>query len=106
MGVVSVHVLPQRAVGDLRGTHSRAAFGTSTPAVRAFCTQEWVMSMSSPSRKKGSDPDVLGPRLAAGLAGHLPQRLPHLSWDADRIADHQRRRLRALLAHAVERSPF
>src|SRR3954464_3368170 len=106
MGVVSVHVLPQRAVGDLRGTHSRAAFGTSTPAVRAFCTQECVMSMSSPSTTTASDLDVLRTRLAEGLAGHLPQHLQRLSWDADRLADHQRRRLRALLAHAIERSPF
>ena len=106
MGVVSVHVLPQRAVDDLRGTHSRAAFGTSTPAVRAFCTQGWVMSMSSPSTTTASDLDVLRTRLAEGLAGHLPQHLQRLSWDADRIADHQRQRLRSLLAHAVERSPF
>src|SRR3954452_16661086 len=106
MGVVSVHVLPWPAVGDLRGTHSRAAFGTSTPAVRAVCTQEWVMSMSSPSTTTASDLDVLRTRLAAVLAGHLPQHLQRLSWDADRLADHQRRRLRALLAHAIERSPF
>src|SRR4051794_33347848 len=64
------------------------------------------MSMSSPSTTTASDLDVLRTRLAAGLAGHLPQHLPRLSWDTDRIADHQRRRLRALLAHAVERSPF
>src|SRR3954452_15844582 len=64
------------------------------------------MSMSSPSTTAASDLDVLRTRLAEALAGHLPQPLPRLSWDADRIADHQRQRLRALLAHAVERSPF
>ena len=64
------------------------------------------MSMSSPSTATASDLDVLRTRLAEGLAGHLPIHLQRLSWDADRLADHQRRRLRALLAHAVERSPF
>ena len=64
------------------------------------------MSMSSPSTTTASDLDVLRTRLAEGLAGHLPQHLQRLSWDADRLADHQRQRLRALLAHAVERSPF
>src|SRR4029079_5132561 len=40
------------------------------------------------------------------LAGCRPKPLQRLSGDADRLADHQRQRLRALLAHAVERSPF
>lgn len=43
-----------------------------------------------------------GEMLAARLADHV-QRLP---WDAERLAAHQRERLRALLAYAIERSPF
>ena len=43
-----------------------------------------------------------GEAFAARLADHI-QRLP---WDAGRLAVHQRERLRALLACAVERSPF
>jgi phenylacetate-CoA ligase len=43
-----------------------------------------------------------GEAFAARLADHI-QRLP---WDAERLAAHQRERLRALLACAVERSPF
>ena len=64
------------------------------------------MSMSSPSTTTASDLDVLRARVAEELAGRLPQHLERLSWDADRLADHQRQRLRALLAHALERSPF
>src|SRR3954451_14328770 len=64
------------------------------------------MSMSSPSTTSASDLDVLRTRLAEGLAGRLPQHLQRLSWDADRLAGHQRPRARALLAHAVGRSPF
>ena len=66
------------------------------------------MSMSSPNTTTASDLDVLRTRLAEGLAGQLPQHLQRLSWDADGLADHQRQRLRVrvLLAHAVERSPF
>jgi len=45
-------------------------------------------------------------RVAAGLAERLPEHLERLGWNPDRLADHQRRRLRRLLAHAIERSPF
>src|SRR5687767_2229291 len=39
------------------------------------------------------------------LAGY-PAQLARLGWDRARIVAHQRARLRALLAYAVERSPF
>src|SRR4051794_40073624 len=80
--------------------------GTSTPSGPRLLHQEWVMSMSSPSTTTASDLDVLRARVAEELAGRLPRHIERLSWDADRLADHQRQRLRVLLAHALERSPF
>jgi phenylacetate-CoA ligase len=40
------------------------------------------------------------------LAGRLPGHIDRLGWDAQQLASHQRDRLRALLACALERSPF
>ena len=40
--------------------------------------------------------------LGVGLADHVAR----LAWTADQLAAHQRSRLRALIAHACERSPF
>jgi phenylacetate-CoA ligase len=50
--------------------------------------------------------EVLRSRVSAALADHLPCHLERLRWDAGRLAGHQRDRLRAVLACAVERSPF
>jgi phenylacetate-CoA ligase len=50
--------------------------------------------------------DALRARFGAALAGHLTHHVERLRWDAELLADHQRDRLRALLACAVQRSPF
>ena len=50
--------------------------------------------------------EVLRSRVSAALADHLPRHLERLRWDADRLAAHQRDRLRAVLGCAIERSPF
>jgi hypothetical protein len=42
----------------------------------------------------------------AALTSKLDAHLPRLGWDADRLAAHQLDCLRALLAHAMEHSPF
>jgi phenylacetate-coenzyme A ligase PaaK-like adenylate-forming protein len=49
---------------------------------------------------------ALQARAASSLARHLKSQVERLGWDADRLAEHQRERLRALLSHAAERSPF
>ncbi|MDD7940559.1 AMP-binding protein [Actinomycetospora lutea] len=45
-------------------------------------------------------------RLQRELLPALPGMIARLAWDRPRIVAHQRDRLRALLAHAVEHSPF
>ena len=45
-------------------------------------------------------------RMSAELTGRLVQYTPRLSWDASELAAWQRERLRVLLAHAAEHSPF
>ena len=45
-------------------------------------------------------------RTQAELAPRLMAQLQRLNWDADRLAGHQTDRLRALLARAIEGSPF
>jgi hypothetical protein len=45
-------------------------------------------------------------RMSAELAWRLGQYTQRLGWDADQLAAHQRDRLRVLLAHAAEHSPF
>ena len=45
-------------------------------------------------------------RVSRGLAAQLPNHLARLTWDGERLAAHQRDRLRALVAHAREHSPF
>jgi phenylacetate-CoA ligase len=54
----------------------------------------------------GTGLEVLQARFSAALAGHLETHLARSGWDAGRLAAHQRDRLRALLASALERSPF
>jgi phenylacetate-CoA ligase len=50
--------------------------------------------------------DALRARYGEAFAARLPAHIQRLSWDAERLAAHQRERLRALLACAVECSPF
>ncbi len=45
-------------------------------------------------------------RMSAELAGRLGQYTQRLGWDAGQLAAHQRDRLRVLLGHAAEHSPF
>ena len=49
---------------------------------------------------------ALQARAASSLARDLDRHVERPGWDADRLADYQRERLRALLSHAAERSPF
>ena len=49
---------------------------------------------------------ALRARVGAELEARMPAHLERLRWPADRLASHQRDRLRALLRHAIERSPF
>ncbi len=49
---------------------------------------------------------ALRARFGQALASRLPEHIGRLGWDARRLADHQREQLRALLACALERSPF
>jgi len=53
-----------------------------------------------------SEVDALRARFGKSLARRLERHIERLSWDPDRLAEHQGERLRALLASAVERSPF
>ena len=50
--------------------------------------------------------DALRARYGEAFAARLPDHIQRLPWDAERLAAHQRDRLRALLACAIERSPF
>jgi phenylacetate-CoA ligase len=45
-------------------------------------------------------------QIQADIFANLPERLDRLRWDSDRLRALQRDRLRALLAYAMERSPF
>ncbi len=49
---------------------------------------------------------ALRARFGEALAARLPEHISRLGWDARQLADHQREQLRALLACALERSPF
>ncbi len=50
--------------------------------------------------------ESLGARVGEALTARLDQHIGRLGWDARRLAEHQREQLRALLATAIERSPF
>jgi phenylacetate-coenzyme A ligase PaaK-like adenylate-forming protein len=50
--------------------------------------------------------ETLRARVGVELEARMPAHLERLQWPADRLASHQRDRLRALLRHAIERSPF
>jgi phenylacetate-CoA ligase len=50
--------------------------------------------------------DMLGARMAAAIGGRMAGHIERLGWSAEQLADGQRARLRALLARAIDRSPF
>jgi phenylacetate-CoA ligase len=54
----------------------------------------------------GTGLDALRARYAEAFRARLGDHIQRLSWDAGRLAAHQRERLRALLACAIEGSPF
>ncbi len=54
----------------------------------------------------GTGLEALQARFSAALGEHLQRHLERPQWDAGRLAAHQRGQLRALLACAIERSPF
>ena len=49
---------------------------------------------------------ALREELQTALLASFPELVARIGWDRRQIAAHQRQRLRALLGHAVERSPF
>jgi len=53
-----------------------------------------------------TDLEVVRARMAGTIGGQMPGHIRRLRWDAGQLAAFQRDRLRALLARAVERSPF
>jgi phenylacetate-coenzyme A ligase PaaK-like adenylate-forming protein len=53
-----------------------------------------------------TDLDLLRARMAAAVGGQLPGHVRRLGWSPAELAAFQRDRLRALLARAIERSPF
>ena len=53
-----------------------------------------------------SQSGALREELQTALLASFPEHVARIGWDRRQIAAHQRQRLRALLGHAVERSPF
>ncbi|HEY3649398.1 MAG TPA: hypothetical protein VGL33_15605, partial [Streptosporangiaceae bacterium] len=53
-----------------------------------------------------TDLELLTNRVSGAIGRQMPEHIGRLSWDAGRLAAHQRDRLRALLARAIARSPF
>jgi phenylacetate-CoA ligase len=51
-------------------------------------------------------PGLLRARMSGAIGNRMPGHLQRLGWSAEQLAAFQRDRLRALLARAVERSPF
>ena len=54
----------------------------------------------------GTDADLLAARMAAAIGGLMPGHIDRLGWSPAQLAGFQRTRLRALLARAIESSPF
>ena len=54
----------------------------------------------------GAGLDLLRARMAAAIGGRMARHVERFGWGADQLADLQRTRLRALLARAIDRSPF
>jgi phenylacetate-coenzyme A ligase PaaK-like adenylate-forming protein len=53
-----------------------------------------------------TDLELLTNRVSSAIGRQMPEHIGRLSWDAGRLAAHQRDRLRALLARAIAGSPF
>ena len=53
-----------------------------------------------------ADLDMLRARMAAAIGGRIAGHIERLSWSAGQLAGLQRMRLRAVLARAIDRSPF
>ena len=53
-----------------------------------------------------TDLELLTNRVSGAIGRQMPEHIGRLSWDAGRLAAHQRDRLRALLARAIAGSPF
>ena len=53
-----------------------------------------------------ADLDMLRARMAAAIGGRMAGHIERLGWNAPQLAGWQRARLRALLARAIDRSPF
>ncbi len=53
-----------------------------------------------------TDVDLLRARMASAIGGQMPGHIGRLRWSAGQLTAFQRDRLRALLARAIERSPF
>ena len=53
-----------------------------------------------------TDIDLLRSRMAGAIGGQMPGHIERLGWSAGQLAAFQRDRLRALLARAIECSPF
>src|SRR5580700_11771084 len=53
-----------------------------------------------------TDLDLLRDRMAAAMSSQLPGHVRRLGWSPGEVTAFQRDRLRALLARAIERSPF
>jgi phenylacetate-CoA ligase len=54
----------------------------------------------------GMGPGLLRARMAAAIGGRMAGHVERLGWGADQLAELQRAGLRALLARAIDRSPF
>jgi phenylacetate-CoA ligase len=54
----------------------------------------------------GTDTDLLAARMAAAIGERMPGHIERLGWSPGQLAGFQRTRLRALLARAIECSPF
>jgi phenylacetate-CoA ligase len=63
-------------------------------------------STASPASTASTGLNALRARMAAAIGGQLPGHIDRLGWSAEQLAGLQRVRLRALLARAIERSPF
>jgi phenylacetate-CoA ligase len=50
--------------------------------------------------------DLLRARMGGAIGGRMAGHIERLGWSADQLAELQRTRLRALLARAIDRSPF
>jgi phenylacetate-coenzyme A ligase PaaK-like adenylate-forming protein len=54
----------------------------------------------------GADLEMLRTRMAAAIGARMAGHIERLGWSTEQLAGEQRTRLRALLARAIERSPF